>query len=246
MAVEAVSSERTRKRSKGRRIHPWLRGLARLLVVLAALLLLSIVAFRFINPPTTSVMVMNKLKGGAVRQEWVPLEQISPELRRAVIASEDGQFCSHFGIDLGAVREAINEAGGLSGVRGASTIPMQTAKNLYLWNSRSYLRKAIEAPLAVLMTAIWPRERMLEVYLNIAQFGPGTFGAEAASRRYFGKSAAELTRREAVLLAVALPNPGYRNPARPNRHMQRIAGVIERRMPYMAARSACVLPPRRK
>ena len=183
MAIQVVSAEGTRKRAKRRQNHPWLRRIARFLVVVAAIVLLSIVAFRFINPPTTSVMLFNTLKGSIVRQEWVPLAEISPELRRAVIASEDGQFCKHLGVDLGAVRDAIRESGGLAGARGASTIPMQTAKNLYLWNGRSFVRKALEAPLAVLMTLIWPKERMMEVYLNIAQFGPGTFGAEAASRR---------------------------------------------------------------
>jgi monofunctional glycosyltransferase len=242
MAIQAVSGERTNRRIRRRQRHPWLRRAALILFYLGVAVLFSIVLFRFIDPPTTSVMVMNKLKGGAVRQTWVPLERIAPDLRKAVIASEDGQFCKHWGVDLGAVREAIKEGGGLAGVRGASTIPMQTAKNLYLWNGRSYVRKVIEAPIAVLMTAIWGRPRVMEVYLNVAQFGPGIFGVEAASRRYFGKSAAELTRREAVLLTAALPNPGFRNPARPSRTMIRIANKIERRMPIMAARSACVLP----
>jgi monofunctional biosynthetic peptidoglycan transglycosylase len=242
MAIPAVSGERARKRTKRRRNHPWLRLAGRLLLLAIAAVLLSIVAFRFVNPPTTSVMLFNKLKGSTVRQEWVPLAEISPELRRAVIASEDGQFCKHWGVDLGAIRDAIKESGGLAGARGASTIPMQTAKNLYLWNGRSYVRKALEAPLAVLMSIIWPKDRMMEVYLNVAQFGPGTFGAEAASRRYFGKSASQLTRREAVLLAVALPNPGFRNPAKPSQRMRRIATVIERRMPVMASRSGCALP----
>jgi monofunctional biosynthetic peptidoglycan transglycosylase len=211
------------------------------LAVIAALVLLSIVAFRFVNPPITSVMVLNKLMGGGARQTWVPLDDISRQLPLAVIASEDGQFCRHWGVDLAAIRDAIKESGGLAGARGASTIPMQTAKNLYLWNGRSYVRKAFEAPLAVLMTAIWGRQRMMEVYLNVAQFGPGTYGAEAASRRYFGKSASELTRREAVLLAAALPKPGARNPARPSPLMVRIANKIERRLPIMVPRAGCVV-----
>jgi len=244
MAIQAVSSERARKRTKRRRNRPRLRLAGRLLLVMAAAVLLSIVAFRFVNPPFTSVMAVNKLKGGAARQQWVKLETIAPDLPRAVIASEDGRFCLHWGVDWGAVREAIKEGGGLAGVRGASTIPMQTAKNLYLWNGRSYVRKALEVPLAYVMSLLWPKDRMMEVYLNVAQFGPGTFGAEAASRRYFGKSAAQLTRRQAVLLAVALPNPGFRNPARPSQRMQRIATLIERRMPITASRSGCVLPPR--
>jgi monofunctional biosynthetic peptidoglycan transglycosylase len=225
-------------------MHPLLRKAGKLLLFLAAAILLSIVVFRFVNPPTTSAMALSQLRGATVRQQWVPLDRISPELARAVIASEDGRFCLHWGVDWGAVREAIKEGGGLGGLRGASTIPMQTAKNLYLWNGRSYVRKALEAPLAYLMSFIWPKERMMEVYLNVAQFGPGTYGAEAASRRYFGKSASQLTRREAVLLAVALPNPRFRNPARPSARMLRIATAVERRMPIIAKRSGCVLPRR--
>jgi monofunctional glycosyltransferase len=242
MAIQAVSSERQRKRSKRRRTRSWLKGAARAVLFLAAAVLLSIVAFRFVNPPTTSVMALSMLKGSSIRQEWVPLANITPDLSRAVIASEDGRFCLHWGVDWGAVKEAVSEGGGLSGLRGASTIPMQTAKNLYLWNGRSYLRKALEVPLAYQMSLLWPKERMMEVYLNVAQFGPGIYGAEAASRRYFGKSAAALSRREAVLLAVALPNPGFRNPAKPSARMLRIATVIERRMPILASRSGCVLP----
>jgi monofunctional glycosyltransferase len=187
-------------------------------------------------------MAIDKLKGGTVRQRWVPLEDMSRQLPLAVIASEDGRFCLHWGVDWSAVREAIKEGDGFADFRGASTIPMQTAKNLYLWNGRSYVRKALEVPLAYLMSFIWPKERMMEVYLNVAQFGPGTFGAEAASRRYFGKSVSQLSRREAVLLAAALPKPGVRNPARPSARMLRIGTTIERRMPIIARRSACVVP----
>jgi monofunctional biosynthetic peptidoglycan transglycosylase len=244
MAIQAVSGERTRKRSRRRRIHPWLKGATRVLIILAGAIVLSIVAFRVINPPITSVIVVNKLKGGAIRQHWVPIEAISPNLPKAVIAGEDGRFCEHWGVDWAAVRDAIKEGGGLAGVRGASTIPMQTAKNLYLWNGRSYLRKALEVPLAYLMSLLWPKERMMEVYLNVAQFGPGTFGAEAASRRYFGKSASQLTRQQAALLAAALPNPGARIPGRPSAVMIRIANKIEPRMPIMAGRSTCVAPRR--
>ena len=245
MAIQAVASERPRKRTNRRHRHPWRRRAARFLLYLAAAILLSIVAFRFIDPPTTTVMVVEKLKGATFRpREWVRLEDISRQLPLAVIASEDGRFCLHWGVDWGAVREAIKEGDGFGGFRGASTIPMQTAKNLYLWNGRSYVRKALEVPLAYLMSFVWPKERMMEVYLNVAQFGPGTFGAEAASRRYFGKSASQLSRREAVLLAAALPKPGVRNPARPSATMLRIATTIERRMPIIAGRSACVLPQR--
>jgi monofunctional biosynthetic peptidoglycan transglycosylase len=241
MAIQAVSGERARKRSRRRRIHPWLRRAGKIFLLIAAAILLSIVVFRFVNPPTTSVMALSRLRGVTIHQQWVPLERISPELARAVIASEDGRFCSHWGVDWGAVREAVKEGGGLGGLRGASTIPMQTAKNLYLWNGRSYVRKALEAPLAYALSFVWPKQRVMEVYLNVAQFGPGVYGAEAASRRYFGKHAADLNRHEAVLLAAALPNPRFRNAAKPSRRMLIVARAVERRMPIMASRSACAL-----
>jgi monofunctional biosynthetic peptidoglycan transglycosylase len=240
MAIQAVSGERTRKRNRRRHRHSWLRRAARLLLFIAAAILLSIVAFRFVNPPITSVMALNRLSGGAVRQHWVPLQDMSRQLPLAVIASEDGRFCVHWGVDWGAVKEAIKEGDGFAGFRGASTIPMQTAKNLYLWNGRSYVRKALEMPLAYLLSLVWPKERVMEVYLNVAQFGPGVFGAEAASRYYFHKGAADLTRGEAILLAAALPNPRFRNPAKPSRHMLLIARVIDRRMPILAPRSGCL------
>jgi monofunctional glycosyltransferase len=244
MVIQAVSGARARKRPRRRVKDPWPRRVARIVLAVFALLLLSIVAFRFVNPPFTPVMVVEKLKGNTLRREWVPLEDISPNLPLAVIASEDGRFCLHWGVDWGAIRDAIKEGDGLADFRGASTIPMQVAKNLYLWNSRSYLRKLVEMPLAYVISAIWPKQRMMEVYLNVAQWGPGIFGAEAASRYYFNKSAVELTRREALLLAVALPNPRWRNPAKPSRRMLLLAGAVNARMPIIVQRSACVLPAR--
>jgi monofunctional glycosyltransferase len=240
MVIQAVSG--ARRRTRRRASSPWPRRLALFLLLAIAALLLSIVVFRFVNPPFTSVMAASKLKGATIRQHWVPLEKISHSLPLAVIASEDGRFCLHWGVDWGAIKEAIDEGNGFVDFRGASTIVMQTAKNLYLWNRRSYVRKLIEMPLAYLMSAIWPKDRMMEVYLNIAEFGPGIFGAEAASRYYFGKSASQLSRREAVLLTVALPNPSFRNPARPSRRMLFLANTIERRMPVIARRAGCVMP----
>ncbi len=217
--------------------HPWLRRAALAVLAGLALLLLSIIVYRFVDPPITTVMLADKLRGTTLHQQWVPLEDISPNLPLAVIASEDGRFCVHWGVDLGALREAI-EAGG---IRGASTIPMQVVKNVYLWNGRSYIRKAFELPLAYVMSLIWPKKRMMEVYLNVAQFGPGLYGAEEASRYYFRKSAAQLTRHEAVLLAATLPNPILRNPRKPSLRMLRIARAVELRMPIIAKRSGCVL-----
>lgn len=226
-----------------KRRHPWLKRIGLVVLLIMAGLLLSIVAFRFINPPVTPVMVAEKLKGTTLKHRWVPLEAMARDLPLAVIASEDGRFCVHWGVDWGAVKDAVEEAKRRHrSFRGASTITMQTAKNLYMFTDRSYVRKVLEVPLAYLLTLFWPKQRVIEVYLNIAQWGPGIFGAEAASQNYFHKSAAELTRREALLLAAALPNPLLRNPAKPSPRMVRIAKSVERRMPILAARSACVAP----
>ena len=208
-----------------------------------ALFLVSVIAFRFVNPPITPVMIVERLRGHPLQRQWLPLEDIARNLPLAVIASEDGHFCDHWGVDWGAVREAAQELR-RGGFRGASTITMQTAKNLYLWTWRSYIRKLLEVPLAYLLSIFWPKDRVMEVYLNIAQWGPGIFGAEAASQYYFHKSASKLTRREAVLLTAALPSPRLRNPGRPSARMQGIARSIDRRIPAAAERATCVFPER--
>ena len=177
-----------------------------------------------------------------MRADWVPLEDISPQLPLAVIASEDGRFCAHWGVDWGAVREAIKEGGGLGGLRGASTIPMQTAKNLYLWNGRSYRAQgAGSAARLCHVAALWPKERMMEVYLNVAQFGPGIFGAEAASRHYFHKSAADLTRARGGVAGggvakSALPQSGKAEPAYAAHRQGASTGACR----SLAQRSGCI------
>jgi monofunctional biosynthetic peptidoglycan transglycosylase len=239
MAIQAAMG--VKRPAKNR--HPWPKRIGLVVLLIMAGLLLSIIAFRFINPPVTSVMIAEKLKGAMLKHRWVPLVAMARDLPLAVIASEDGSFCVHWGVDWAAVKDAVEEAKRRHrSFRGASTITMQTAKNLYLFTDRSYVRKVLEVPLAYLLTLFWPKERVIEVYLNIAQWGPGIFGAEAASQQYFHKSAAELTRREALLLAAALPNPLSRNPAKPSPRMLRIAKSVERRMPILAARSSCVAP----
>ena len=179
MVIQAVSGARGRRRTR-RAAHSWLKRAALLVLLLLGALLLSILLFRFVNPPITTVMLADKLTGTTLHRQWVPLEDMSPQLPLAVIASEDGRFCLHWGVDWGAMRDAI-KAGA---VRGASTIPMQVAKNLYLWNGRSYVRKAFELPLAYVLSLTWPKDRMIEVYLNVAEFGRGIYGAEEASRYY--------------------------------------------------------------
>ncbi len=210
----------------------------------AALPLLLIGLFRFVDPPGSMVMAGRWIGGVTIRHRWVPLERMSKMLVRTVVTSEDTRFCDHLGVDWGAVEDAIEEAGerGDAAPRGASTIPMQTAKNLFLWQRRSYLRKAIEIPLAYAMSAIWPKRRMIEVYLNIAEWGPGIFGAEAAARHHFRRGASKVTARQAAQLAAALPNPHVRNAGRPGPRTRRLARHIERRVAREHVRLDCIYP----
>lgn len=214
---------------------PWTwRRVARLasLAVAAyfATVLFLILAYRFINPPTTTLIAYQWLTGTKIEQDWVAIEDISPNLLRAVVVSEDWGFCDHFGVDLDAIEKALEQAGEGKLARGASTISMQVTKNLFLSQSKSYLRKAVEIPLTFVAEIIWPKSRMLEIYLNIAEWGPGVFGAEAAARHHFNKPAARLTERESALLAAALPNPIVRDAGDPGTRTARKASIIQARM----------------
>jgi len=156
-------------------------------------------------------MIGMHFSGVPVSRDWVSLNAISPNLVKAVIASEDGNFCNHRGFDWDAIQAALEYNAQGQGVRGASTISQQTAKNLFLPPARTWIRKGVEAYLTVLLEALWPKKRIMEAYLNIVELGEGNFGAEAAARNYFGKPAAELNRNEAARLSAVLPNPrGYR------------------------------------
>lgn len=189
--------------------------------VLAVIVLVTVYAF---VPPVSTLMVWRWVTGQPVERTWRPIEAISPNLVLAVVVSEDARLCSHSGVDWTEVRDALAEADELFDARGASTIAMQTARNLFLWTRRDYLRKALEVPIAFYLTLAWSPTRIVEVYLNIAEWGPsGQFGAEAAARRAFGKSARSLTPYEAALLAGSLPNPMRRNAARPGPGLRRVA-----------------------
>lgn len=194
-----------------------------------ALVLALIPVYRFVNPPASTLMAWQWLTGKEVHQTWMPLGSISPHLVRAVVVAEDGRFCDHNGVDLLAMEDAIEKAA--DGIpRGASTISMQVTKNVFLWPSKSYLRKAIEIPLTLIMELVWPKARILEVYLNVAEWGPGVFGAEAAARHHFNKSAAKLSEREAAQLAASLPNPVRRDAGEPGPRTQKKAAVIQARV----------------
>jgi len=163
--------------------------------------------YRFQTPPGTLLMVERSLSGDEINHSWTPLEDISPYLVTAVIAAEDTRFCLHNGIDFDAIDEAMEAAENGKRLRGASTISQQTAKNAFLWSHRSWVRKSAEAWMTLVIETLWPKRRIMEVYLNIAEWGDGLFGAEAAAQKRFGKSARNLTKNEAALLAAVLPNP---------------------------------------
>jgi monofunctional biosynthetic peptidoglycan transglycosylase len=200
-----------------------------ILLVAGVLLLASLLAIYRVAPPVSTLMLARWVSGRSVERAYVPLDRIARPLVASVVMSEDARFCRHSGVDWDALREVLDDADEDGPSRGASTIPMQTAKNLFLWPSRSVLRKGLEIPLALLIGAVWPKHRILEIYLNIAEWGDGVFGIEAAARHYFHKSAAALDANEAAVLATALPNPFLRDAAHPNRGHMALAARVRAR-----------------
>lgn len=199
------------------------RWAARIALIWAAACLAMIVVYAFINPPTTWTIIGESRRLGTVDRQWTPLEEIAPVMARAVVAAEDANFCQHWGFDMRAIRAAMDEGGG----RGASTLSQQVAKNVFLWQSRSWARKAMEAMITPALEAIWTKRRILEVYLNVAEFDEGVFGVNAAAFRYFRTTPEKLTSRQAALLAAVLPDPKDRNAARPSAFLNRRAQSIE-------------------
>jgi monofunctional biosynthetic peptidoglycan transglycosylase len=226
----------TRRAGLPARIMRWI-GLV--LSALAVALALGLLLFRFVPAPST-LMIGRWLTFQPVERQWAPLAQISPNLIRAVIAAEDQRFCEHAGVDWVELNKVLEDEDGPS--RGASTLTMQTAKNVFLWPGRSYVRKALELPLAMAIDLAWPKQRIIEVYLNVAEWGDGLYGAEAAAQRYFRKAAARLSPAEAARLAGALPNPILRNPARPSRGLQAAAGRVQRRVGQLGPLGDCAVP----
>ena len=228
--------------------RPWLTrclwAVAIIVVVALVLPYLLVPLYRIVNPVST-LMLWRRANGARVERTFVPIERIAPVLPITVIAAEDGRYCRHRGIDWQELRDRIEDVDDISEARGVSTITQQTAKNLFLWPGRSIARKALELPLALWIDFILPKWRVLEIYLNIAEWGPnGQFGAEAASRYAFNKSARALTAREAALLASVLPNPRRRSAKQPGPAVRRLAAIYEVRGAAQAALAACAKPPR--
>ncbi len=201
--------------------------------------------YAVLPPPITNLQVVRLFSGNGLNRDWVGLDQISRHLPRAVVASEDARFCSHHGVDWVEFQDVLDEVfdDDEEPIRGASTISMQTAKNVFLWEGRGILglvRKGLELPVALWMDLVWSKHRMIEVYLNEVEWAPGIYGAEAASRHHFKKPAAKLTRREAALLAAVLPNPIKRKAGNPSRRVNRIADRIMVRAAGMGPYLTCL------
>jgi len=221
MARARTSSRSTRKD----RIRPlrWLRRWAVYYVLLSALIVTGVIAaHRIIEPPRTYFMGQEERRLGRIGHEWVPMARIAPVMARSLVAAEDANFCQHWGFDMGAIRTAIAEGSG----RGASTLSQQVVKNVYLWHGRNWSRKALEAVMTPLVETLWPKRRIVEVYLNVAEFDAGVFGVEAAARHYFGVSAADLSAVQAARLAAVLPNPKDRSARNPSAGLRKRAASI--------------------
>lgn len=215
----------------------------RLVVAFVALSVAFVLVFRFAPVPYSAFMLERQVdawsggeRGFRVRQTWTPIDNVSPELPIALVAAEDQKFPQHHGFDVEAIRDALEDAEDGERLRGASTISQQTAKNLFLWSGRSFLRKGAEAYFTVLIEALWPKRRILEVYLNIAEFGDGVYGAAAASHAFFGKSPGALTAHESALLAAVLPNPKRYRADKPSAYVLRRAAWIERQVRQLGGR----------
>jgi monofunctional biosynthetic peptidoglycan transglycosylase len=216
----------------------WKR-VARVAVVIVLIPLVLVPVYRFV-PAISTLMVWTRVSGTPVERTWVRFADVAPSLVASVIMSEDGKFCAHWGVDWAELNRVIADDDGPS--RGASTIAMQTVKNLFLWTSRSYVRKAIEIPLALYADLVWGKRREIELYLNVAQFGPGVFGAEAAARHYFRRSAKALTAEQSALLTATLPDPDGRDPAHPSAGMRARAAAIADRAAQAGAYIDCLYP----
>ena len=218
-------------RDARRGVGAWLWRIAKIVTLVVVIVpAIAVAIYRLVPPPVTPLMLIRAAAGAPIHQRWVPLSQISPFLIRAVVSSEDARFCFHHGFDFEEIGAALDRFRAGGKLRGASTISQQAAKNILLWPHGGFLRKGIEAYVTGLLELAWPKSRILEVYLNVIEWGDGVYGAEQAAQTHFHKPAAALTRREAALLAAILPNPRVLSVERPTRYIEDRVAVIEARM----------------
>lgn len=222
------------RRSLLSRLRRWAFRAVMAVVAFYALLILL---FSFVPPPVNLYQLSESVRLGSIDKDWVSWDEIAPVMGRSAVAAEDANFCNHWGFDMAAIRQAIEQGGN----RGASTISQQVVKNVFLWHDRNWLRKAMEAALTPAVELVWSKRRILEVYLNVAEFGEGVFGVQAAARHHFGVDARDLTEVQAARLAAVLPAPKLRDPAKPTDSLRRRARSILSGAETIAAdgRSAC-------
>ena len=226
MAQQRKSKRPAKKRTQKKKPPPWRiawRWFWRVVWAIPVVVLLWIAALSYFEPPKTFYMVKEEQRlGKTVKHVWVDIEDVAPVMARSVAAAEDANFCRHWGIDMGALRQAIEDGGN----RGASTISQQVVKNVFLWHGRSYPRKALEALLTPVVEILWSKKRIMEVYLNVAEFDEGVFGVGAASRHYFGVSAGQLSPTQAARLAAILPSPKTRSAKNPGAFTRKKAQTV--------------------
>ncbi|WP_372989890.1 monofunctional biosynthetic peptidoglycan transglycosylase [Sulfitobacter sp.] len=223
MAKRAASKKKKTSIPAGRRFKRRIMGyVLKAVLGIVAALVVGILLFAVLNPPTTPYMFSESRRLGGVDHQWVPLEDIAPVMARSVVAAEDANFCNHWGFDLAAIKNAIAQGSN----RGASTLSQQTVKNVYLWHGRTWIRKALEAAITPVLEAIWTKRRIVEVYLNVAEFDEGVFGVDAAAHHYFGVIPADLTATQAARLAAILPSPKTRSASRPSAKLRKRSAQI--------------------
>jgi len=236
LANAAKAGRPARRRTRRRGI---VRRVVRVLAIIVILPLVLLPLYSVVNPPVTTVMLLKLIGGAPIDKRWTPLDGISPNLIRAVLISEDARFCEHAGIDWVEVQNALDDEDGR--FRGASTITMQTVKNLFLWTGRSWIRKGLEIPLALYAELVLSKKRIMEIYLNSVEWGVGTYGAAAAAERYFSTTPDRLSSSQAVRLAAILPAPTARDAANPGPGTRRIASRIAARAAKSGPYVACVV-----
>ncbi|WP_133477359.1 monofunctional biosynthetic peptidoglycan transglycosylase [Cognatilysobacter segetis] len=231
------------KKVQGGRLRRWLRRLLWLPVIFVVVSVLQVATLRVVDPPFSSFMAIRQMQawargdmGFGIHYAWRDLDRIAPSLPVALVAAEDQRFAEHFGFDLDAIQKAERANARGRKIRGGSTISQQLAKNLFLWSGRSYVRKGIEAWYTLLIEAMWPKQRIIEVYANVVEFGDGVYGAQAAAVRFFGKDASRLTPSECARLAAVLPAPKRYSVTRPGPYVARRARAIERQMRMIGGR----------
>ena len=244
MALETQSGFIVRQKRYLDRLKPWQRWLTYGVGFIIAWPIVMTLVYTVIPPPFSNLMILRVFTGNGITKDWVSIDNMSPYLARAVITSEDARFCEHHGVDWvefqGVIDDVFDDDEGP--IRGASTISMQTAKNMFLWDGRNFIRKGLEVPMAYWMDFVWSKRRMMEIYLNIVEWAPGVYGAEAASQFHFHKPAAKLSKREAALLAAVLPNPIKRKAGKPSKRVNFIANRIMGRMNGMGGYLTCIDP----